>query len=99
MATFDEYLQALKAVITENDDRDALMGLEDTYGTSTAVVATARPLSAEVEAEVRKVLEHQDAVEEVKFVVDPALIGGVKIRVGEREVDHSIISRLRQFAD
>jgi F0F1-type ATP synthase delta subunit len=98
MATFDEYLEALKVTIAENGDREALSAMEEAYGSRVALVTTARPLTGEAEHHVSKELERLGAVDGVRFVVDTALIGGVKIRLGEREVDRSIASRLQQFA-
>lgn len=91
-------MQALKAVVTENGDSDALMAIEDTYNSRSVVeVSTARPLGEESKAVLTKALEHLGAVDGVRFAIDPTLIGGIKIRLGEREIDRSIRARLVQF--
>jgi F-type H+-transporting ATPase subunit delta len=60
-----------------------------------AEIASAVPLSAEEEEQLRKSLSAQYGDGLVfTFRVDPALMGGLLVRVGDRLIDTSIASRL-----
>lgn len=62
-----------------------------------ALVTTSRPLTAEMETAFRKEIARNEDVREVRFAVDPTLIGGVKVRMGDREADYSVQSALQKF--
>jgi F-type H+-transporting ATPase subunit O len=68
-------------------------------GQVTAFVTTADPLSAEEADEIRKglgdILPKGKALTLVQRV-DPAIIGGVVIDVGDKHIDLSIASRIKQ---
>ena len=61
-----------------------------------AVVATARPVDEKLAAAVRKRLTEVFAKEVVPhFRVDPALLGGIVVRVGDRVFDGSLRRKLK----
>jgi len=61
----------------------------------TAKVTSALPLSAQEQATISKGLAQQLRGEpEVEFAVDPAILGGLVIRVGDRVVDGSVAGQL-----
>ncbi|HXG40781.1 MAG TPA: ATP synthase F1 subunit delta, partial [Candidatus Limnocylindrales bacterium] len=63
-----------------------------------AVVTTARPLGPDEVAEVRrKVEELAGAAVDLRVVVDPSLIGGLTVRVGDRLLDASVRGRLERL--
>lgn len=61
----------------------------------TAVVTSALPLNkAEQEVITKDILKRSSKDLKVAFEVDPDLLGGLTIRVGDRMVDHSVLSQL-----
>jgi F-type H+-transporting ATPase subunit delta len=78
---------------------DAFKRLADeAEGLATATVTTAIPLQpAEVEALARQLGEKLKARVTIDQLVDPAIVGGIVIRVGDRIVDGSIRTRLREL--
>ncbi len=68
--------------------------------TGVAYVTTPAPLSdAQKERVTKKLLETTDYVNmEMNYDVDASLIGGMKIRIGDRVVDSSISTKLNELA-
>jgi F-type H+-transporting ATPase subunit delta len=66
-------------------------------GIGKAEVVTTVPLSAELRAEFEKLVKHYDGKKQVELVekVDPSLIGGFILNVGDRQVDASIRTKLK----
>lgn len=64
-------------------------------GPSKAEVTSAAPLSTQEQADIRAKLaqEHGDGLT-FTFSVDPALMGGLRVRVGDTLIDTSVASRL-----
>lgn len=63
-------------------------------------VFAAEPLSAEVQESVRRSLASSLGADPILNVtVDPSLIGGLKIRLGDTLIDASVATRLRQMRD
>jgi F-type H+-transporting ATPase subunit delta len=69
-------------------------------GVVTATVSSAVPLEpAELEAIGAHVRETTGARAEIVTVVDPALIGGLTVRIGDRLIDASVRGRLERLRD
>ena len=64
-----------------------------------ATITTAVPLTASQLATVHSNIEkkHKETTIELKQVVDPEIIGGVKLTVGSEEVDETIYSKLEKL--
>lgn len=60
-----------------------------------AEVVSALPLSADEQTKVQKAL----GVSDVTFKVDPAILGGLVIRVGDQVVDDSVANRMSALRD
>ena len=69
-------------------------GVEELSGDA-AVVTSALPLTADEQASAVKVLE----VESVDFKVDPTILGGLVVRVGDKVVDDSVASRINALGE
>jgi F-type H+-transporting ATPase subunit delta len=69
-------------------------------GVTTAVVTSATELSAQ---DLRAITERLEQLTggkvEAEFRVDPSLIGGVSVRVGDRLIDGSVRGRLERLRD
>lgn len=64
-------------------------------GIEVATVTTAFPLDAALEAKVlAKIKEFSDKKITIKNIVDPAIIGGFIIRIGDKQFNASVASRL-----
>lgn len=61
------------------------------------VVTTAIPLSETQKKQIATFTEKSFGITEIEEVVDAAVIGGVKIRIGSREVDQTIKQKLDQL--
>ena len=61
-----------------------------------AGVTTARPADAALQDQITKALERMTSKEVIAhFVADPALIGGVVVRMGDRVYDGSVLRRTK----
>ncbi len=78
--------------------RSAVTTVADTAGKGVATVTVARPLTAEQRAAIAQTIARRygrdHALDEV---VDPAVIGGVRVQVGDEVVDGSIAARLTEL--
>lgn len=64
----------------------------------TVVLTTARPIPQSLKAEVKASLESSlQKIVELEHAVDESIIGGVKLRIGDRIADASIRHRLDQL--
>ena len=64
-------------------------------GAASVNVTSALPLTADEQARVKSDLERQiGQVGEVTFDVDPAILGGLVVRVGDKVVDGSVLARM-----
>jgi len=78
--------------------RQAADIVADQAGKSLATVTAARPLAAEQLERLRAGLSRAFGRElRINQVVDPELVGGVRIRVGDDVIDGSIASRLSEL--
>lgn len=67
----------------------------ETRGAAVAEVRTALPLSDDQQRRIADVLSHRFGRPiELKVVVDPELVGGVTVRVGDTVIDGSLARRL-----
>jgi F-type H+-transporting ATPase subunit delta len=67
-------------------------------GIVVATVTSAAPLTDEETAEIRKRVEAMaDATIDLKTTVDPALLGGLTVQIGDRLLDASIRGRLERL--
>lgn len=75
--------------------RSAAATVADTSGKGVATVTVARPLSAaQLSAVTASITRRYGRDHVVNQVVDPALVGGVRVQVGDEVIDGSIASRL-----
>ncbi len=86
-------LRALPAMIRAFEARvDAMRGIE------TARVTAAHPLTeAQIEALRRQLKARTGADMRLDITVDPALLGGLVVRLGSRQIDSSIRTRLARL--
>jgi F0F1-type ATP synthase delta subunit len=63
----------------------------------TVLVTTAKPLSESLKQMIQTELAKMSETEDIAFSEDKKLIGGIKIRLNNREIDYSIKSRLAKF--
>jgi len=98
----------LARLLTERGRVDLLPAVASQYrrllnrhrGVVDAVVTSAVPLNADETAAVRARVEQMSgAAVELRGVVDPDLIGGLTIRVGDRLLDASVRGRLERLRD
>jgi F-type H+-transporting ATPase subunit b len=59
-----------------------------------ALVTSALPLSADEQEAVKRDVLSKSGAKEVKFRVDPAILGGLVIRVGDKVLDNSVAGKL-----
>ncbi len=72
-----------------------LLAGTDVTGEAGVSVTSALPLSAEEQARVRSDLGKQvSQLSEVKFEVDPGILGGLVVRVGDKVVDDSVAGKM-----
>ncbi|KUG06220.1 ATP synthase F1 subunit delta [Solirubrum puertoriconensis] len=67
-------------------------------GVQTATVTTATPLTPELRAQVERLVVGQTGGQVLlQEQVDPALIGGFILRIGDRQIDDSVRTRLNRL--
>jgi len=95
--------ESLFQLLVENKRFDILPAIAAQYkvqfdvasGIETAVVTTAFPIDAALEAKVlAKIKEFTSNTVTIKNVVDPSIIGGFIIRLGDKQFNASISARL-----
>ncbi len=101
-ATARSLYDALKQMLHDNgadDQFDAVVSefiaLVRGSGPREAVVTSAVPLDAQYQSQIVQQLQSKyGAALDVSFQVDPAILGGLIIRVGDQVLDESVRSRL-----
>ena len=69
-------------------------GVEELSGDE-AVVTSALPLTKNEQASAAKALK----IESVEFKVDPSILGGLIVRVGDKVVDDSVVNRMNALGE
>ena len=65
-------------------------------GVEVAIVTTASPMSPELEAKVMaKIKEFSDKTITIESIVDPSIIGGFILRIGDKQYNASVANRLQ----
>jgi F-type H+-transporting ATPase subunit delta len=83
--------EILAAVATEYNQL-----FEEMNGMEKATVTTAIPMDAELEAKVlAKILTFSNKKVNIENIVDPAIIGGFILRIGDQQYNASIANRLQ----
>ncbi|MGC4040973.1 MAG: ATP synthase F1 subunit delta [Flavobacterium sp.] len=71
---------------------------DELQGVEIAKVTTAIPLTAELEAKVlEKVAAISDKKVTIENIVDPAIIGGFILRIGDKQYNASVANRLQEL--
>lgn len=65
----------------------------------TMIIESAIPLSSEDLIKVVKSLQQSYSFQDVKNVVDPAILAGVRIRIGDNLIDYSVSKRIEMIGD
>jgi F-type H+-transporting ATPase subunit b len=90
----DEFFSGIRAgrvVVLDQEEIDWVKRA----GAMTALVTTALPLSAgEQEMVASNLAEHLGERPELRFAVEPSLLGGLMIKIGDRVVDGSVAGKL-----
>ncbi len=74
--------------------------LNQKRGVVSALVTSAKPLTEEEDAAVRaRVAQMTGATVDVKTAIDPSLIGGLTVRIGDRLIDASVKGRLERLRE
>lgn len=91
---FGKYLtdevKNLLIILQEEDSLELLGELEEKEKSEEVVVKTPHKLDEETRGWIRKEMEGRN----ITFREDASLIGGVQIKVGDKEVDNSVRARL-----
>lgn len=97
-AVYDSLLAALKAEGDEHllsDVLNELTQLAHAGGPTSAEVTSAIALDAEQRATIERQLRGRyGAMLDISFAVDPALLGGLMVRVGDKVLDTSLRQRM-----
>lgn len=107
LGTLSPILKALLGLLIEKKRLDALPDIAARYealvnesrGVSVAEVRSAVELSAEQLAEVKKALSRFGKNVNVLAKVDPALLGGLVVQVGDRLWDGSVVGQLARLKE
>lgn len=90
----DEFFSGIRAgrvVVLDEEEIEWVKRM----GAMTAHVTTALPLSAdELETVASGLAEHLGERPELEFTVDPSILGGLVIKIGDRVVDGSVAGKL-----
>jgi F-type H+-transporting ATPase subunit delta len=105
-AALGDLVRRFVGVLADNRRLDALPGVIDGYlaqlasrrGETTAHVRVARPLSARQQRDLVEALKRTAGSRvALDIKIDPALIGGMVVRVGSRMLDSSLRTKLQRL--
>jgi F-type H+-transporting ATPase subunit delta len=67
-------------------------------GVIRAEVVSVEPLTAQQREEVKRIIREVDN-KEVELIerLDPSILGGIIIRIGDKQIDHSVAGKLRAY--
>lgn len=74
-----------------------LKGLRRRGGETTATIESAVPLSKRQLSNIVKKLSQQFVITEVQNMVNPDLLGGIKIKIGDSVLDYSVQEKVSQI--
>jgi F-type H+-transporting ATPase subunit delta len=103
----NQALMSFVSLLAENGRFDAMADIATLFeslkredeGVKEALIASAFPLDGPTLAELQKTLEaHFDSRLQARVEVDPSLIGGVRVKVGDRVFDASVRGKLDAMA-
>ncbi len=97
MAFFDIITRKNREPILASIAREFHNAYNEYKGIGKAIVTSARPLDAGARAEFERLVKRYSEKEEVELIeeVDPDLIGGFVLRIGDRQIDASISSKIK----
>ena len=85
------------ALIAEKNQLSSLEGVkQEKSSAKDAKITTAAALDESKKSEIVEKIEAIHGSMQIMFQTDPNLIGGVKMKIGDREVDNSIRAKLNQ---
>ncbi|WP_125708029.1 ATP synthase F1 subunit delta [Companilactobacillus zhongbaensis] len=100
---FDELMQNFLSMLFERGRLDCVEEIADAYiekydadnGIVEVTVTSTIELTAEQEDQLRSVIQQRFSVKQANLtkIVDPSIIGGVIIRVGDQVIDGSVLKR------
>jgi len=103
-ATTNGLTKGLFHLLFENKRFEILQDIASQYiiqsdvlnGLQVAVVTTAIPLDADLEVKVtNKIKEFSDKKITIKNIIDPSIIGGFILRIGDKQYNASVANRLQ----
>jgi len=104
---FGELMQDFMGLVFDNNRMDCIIEIADAFiakydevnAIVEATVTTTVDLDASQEETLKSVIKKRFSVNEVNLtkIVDPTIIGGVIIRVGDQVVDGSVVKRLNDI--
>ena len=62
-----------------------------------AQIITAVPLNSTQRQKIQKAIETKYGPMEITEIVDPTVIGGIKLRIGSREYDGTILAKIKKL--
>ena len=97
MSFFEIITRKNREAILESVAREFHNAYNDYKGIGKALVTTATPMDAKMRAEFEQLVRRYSDKKQIELVeaVDPELIGGFILNVGDRQVDASIRSKLK----
>jgi F-type H+-transporting ATPase subunit delta len=86
------------ALMAENNQLEVLKEISDEKKQldESVVVTTAKKLNEEEKEWLERELRSISQVAQINYLEDSSIIGGIKIRIGDREVDNSIKTKLQK---